>query len=86
MHRPTLVAGLRLSGIVTPMVRVRPINRRAFKAHAAKILRPELRPGKVVILDSLSRHRSPTVRAAIEAAGPELRFLPPTPSPGHGPE
>ena len=73
----TFVAGLRLSGIVAPMVLDGPINRRAFEAYVDQILVPELRPGDVVIMDNLSSHKSPAVRAAIDAAGAELRFLPP---------
>jgi len=65
----TFVAGLRLSGIVTPMVLDGPINRRWFEAYTAQILVPELRLGDVVIMDNLSSHKSPATRAAIEAAG-----------------
>lgn len=73
----TFVAGLRLSGIVAPMVLDGPINRRSFEAYVDQVLVPELRPGDVVIMDNLASHKSPAVRAAIEAAGAELRFLPP---------
>jgi transposase len=73
----TFVAGLRLSGIVAPMVLDGPINQRAFEAYVEQILVPELKPGDIVIMDNLSSHKSPAVRTAIEAAGAELRFLPP---------
>ncbi len=73
----TFVAGLRLSGLVAPMVLDGPINRRSFEAYVDQVLVPELRPGDVVIMDNLASHKSPAVRAAIEAAGAELRFLPP---------
>jgi transposase len=73
----TLVAGLRLSGIVAPMVLDGPINQRAFEAYVEQILVPELKPGDIVVMDNLSSHKSPAVRTAIEAAGAELRFLPP---------
>jgi transposase len=73
----TFVAGLRLAGIVAPMVLDGPINRRAFEAYVDQILVPELKPGDIVIMDNLSSHKSPTVRTAIEAVGAELRFLPP---------
>lgn len=73
----TFVAGLRLVGIVAPMVLDGPINRRAFEAYVDQILVPELKPGDIVIMDNLSSHKSPAVRTAIEAAGAELRFLPP---------
>lgn len=73
----TVVAGLRLSGIMAPMVLDGPINQQAFEAYVSQILVPELTPGDIVIMDNLSSHKSPAVRAAIEAAGAELRFLPP---------
>lgn len=73
----TVVAGLRLAGIVAPMVLDGPINQRAFEAYVEQILVPELKPGDIVIMDNLSSHKSPAVRAAIEAAAAELRFLPP---------
>ena len=40
-------------------------------------LAPTLPPDTIVILDNLSVHRHPGVRAAIEAVGCHLRFLPP---------
>ena len=73
----TFVAGLRLAGIVAPMVLDGPINQRAFEAYVEQILVPELKPGDIVIMDILSSHKSPAVRMAIEAAGAALRFLPP---------
>lgn len=73
----TLVAGLRRSGIVAPMVLDGPINQLTFEAYVEQILVPELKPGDIVIMDNLSSHKSPAVRTAIEAAGAELRFLPP---------
>lgn len=38
---------------------------------------PELAPGDIVIMDNLGSHKGPAVRAAIEAAGARLLFLPP---------
>ena len=37
----------------------------------------ELRPGDIVVMDNLSSHKGPAVRALIEAAGAELLYLPP---------
>ena len=74
----TFVAGLRLSGIVAPMVLDGPINRRCFEAYTAQILVPELRLGDVVIMDNLSSHKSPaTPRRHRGRRGGKLRFLPP---------
>jgi transposase len=48
-----------------------------FAAYAEQILARTLRPGDIVILDNLAAHRNPDARAAIEAAGATLMFLPP---------
>jgi transposase len=78
-HRKTttLVAGLRMTGMVAPMVLDGPINGDWFEAYVAQVLVPELRPGDVVIMDNLSSHKRVSVRERIEAAGAILRFLPP---------
>jgi transposase len=73
----TFIAGLRLSGMVAPMVIDGPINREAFEAYVQQILVPELKPGDIVIMDNLGSHKSQVVRNLIEAAGAELLFLPP---------
>ena len=49
----------------------------SFLAYVEQILVPTLRRGDVVVLDNLAVHKQPEVRAAIEAAGAHLRFLPP---------
>ncbi|SEJ35217.1 Transposase, partial [Nitrosomonas eutropha] len=38
---------------------------------------PTLQPGDIVVIDNLSCHKVPGVRAAIEAAGATLLYLPP---------
>ena len=69
----TLVAGLRSSGMVAPFVLDGPVNHRAFAAYVTQILVPELRRGDVVIMDSLSSHKEPAVRAMIEAVDAERK-------------
>ncbi len=54
-----------------------PINRDAFETYVQKVLIPELRPGDIVVIDNLSSHKGPRVREMIEAAGADLRYLPP---------
>jgi transposase len=78
-HRKTttLVAGLRKSGMVAPMVMDGPINGDWFETYVERLLVPTLAPGDVVIMDNLSSHKRRSVREMIEAAGAELRFLPP---------
>ena len=54
-----------------------PIDNASFRAYVEQVLVPTLRRGDVVVLDNLAVHKQPEVRAAIEAAGAHLRFLPP---------
>jgi len=78
-HRKTttLVAGLRISGMVAPMVLDGRINGDRFEAYVARALVPELRSGDIVIMDNLSSHLRAAVHERIEATGSTLRFLPP---------
>jgi hypothetical protein len=78
-HRKTttLVAGLRRDGMVAPMVLDGPINGDWFEAYVRQILIPDLKAGDIVIMDNLSSHKRSAVQAMIDAAGAELRFLPP---------
>ena len=73
----TFVAGLRLTGLVAPMVLDGPINRNAFQAYVDQVLVPALSPGDVVVMDNLGSHKGPAVRGSIEAAGARLLYLPP---------
>jgi transposase len=73
----TFVAGLRLSGMMAPMVLDGPINRDAFQAYIDQVLVPELKPGDIVIMDNLSSHKGKKVREAIETVGATLLYLPP---------
>lgn len=73
----TFVAGLRKRGMVAPMVLDGPNNCSAFQAYVDQLLVPDLRPGDVVVMDNLSNHKRPGIRAAIEAACANLLYLPP---------
>ena len=78
-HRKTttLVAGLRMSGMIAPMVLDGPINGEWFEAYVGQVLVPELRHGDIVIMVNLSSHKRASVRDLIETAGATLLFLPP---------
>jgi len=73
----TFVAGLRTTGIVAPLVLDGPINSEAFEVYVQQVLVPTLQNGDIVVMDNLSSHKGVAVRTAIEAAGAELRYLPP---------
>jgi transposase len=73
----TFIGGLRLTGMVAPMVLDGPINGVWFQAYIDQVLVPTLSPGDIVIMDNLGSHKRPGVRAAIQAAGAKLFYLPP---------
>lgn len=73
----TLVAGLGARGVVAPWVLDGPINGDAFETYVRRVLVPELEHGDVVVMDNLSSHKRPEVRALIEAAGGRVLYLPP---------
>lgn len=73
----TFVAALRSDGLTAPTVVDGPMTGDVFAAYAEQQLVPTLRPGDIVVMDNLACHKRPGVRAAIEAAGCELRLLPP---------
>ncbi len=73
----TVIVGLRPDGLSAPALFDGPIDNPSFLAYVEQVLGPTLRAGDVVVLDNLAVHKQPEVRAAIAAAGAQLRFLPP---------
>jgi len=73
----TLVAGLRLRGLVAQKAFDRPINAASFEEWVEECLVPTLSKGDIVVMDNLSSHKGPRVEQLIKAAGAELRYLPP---------
>lgn len=73
----TFVCALRSDGLTSPMVLDGAMNAVTFLAYVRQVLCPTLRRGDIVVMDNLSSHKGPAVRAAIEAAGAELQYLPP---------
>jgi transposase len=73
----TFTAGLRLRGMTAPMVLDGPMNGPAFLAYVEQVLAPTLAPDDVVVMDNLPAHKAAAVRAAIEAKGARLLYLPP---------
>lgn len=73
----TVLGGLSLEGLVACMSIEAATDRDVFLAFVRHVLVPALKPGQVVVLDNLSSHKPPAVRALIEGAGCTLRYLPP---------
>jgi transposase len=73
----SIVAALTPDGLRAPCRRLGAFNADRFVEYVERTLAPALRPGQVVVLDNLSVHKDRRVRAAVEAAGCRLLFLPP---------
>ena len=73
----TFVAGLRHDAITAPFVIDCAMTRAIFLEYLRQCLVPTLAPGDIVVMDNLPAHKGAAVRQVIEAAGAELRYLPP---------
>lgn len=73
----TFIGGLRRTGMTAPMVLDGPMTGAWFLAYVEQVLVPTLSPGDIVVLDNLAAHKNASARAAVEAAGATLVFLPP---------
>jgi transposase len=73
----TFLGALRSTGFVAPLCVEGAINGPLFRAWVEQQLAKVLRPGDVVVMDNLSSHKGPGIRAAIEAVGATVRYLPP---------
>ena len=60
----TFIAALRCNRIDAPFVFDQPINTASFTAWGEEQLCPTLGPGDIVVMDNLSSHKRPAVRAA----------------------
>ena len=65
----TLICGLRLSGVMAPVVFQGATDTPAFQSYVEQVLVPELQPEDVVIWDNLQPHKAAAVIAAVEQAG-----------------
>ena len=72
----TFVAGLRHDSLTAPWVIPGAMDREAFNICVETQLPPTLAAGDVVILDNLSVHKSAKAKAAIQAKGAWMLFLP----------
>jgi transposase len=53
------------------------VDAQVFEAYLERILLPELRPRRVVVMSNLSAHKTQKVGELVEGAGCELRYMPP---------
>ncbi len=73
----TLIAALGIEGMRCSTVVDGSVNREVFEAFIEHVLVGELKPGDIVVMDNLSSHKGGRIGALIQAAGAELRYLPP---------
>jgi transposase len=72
----TLIAALSLEGMGAALILEGSADTTAFELYVEQILAPSLHTGQIVVMDNLQAHKSARVRAAIEAKGCQLLFLP----------
>jgi transposase len=77
-RRLTLIGALGLGGIVAMMAVAAATDAAVFLGFLEAVLVPALkqRPEAVLVLDNLSVHKTPAVRAALDRAGISYRYLP----------
>lgn len=72
----TVIAAMSTQGMGATMVLDGATDTAAFEVYIRHFLRPTLQPGQVVVLDNLSAHKNPRIRAVIEACGCDVWHLP----------
>ena len=72
----TLIASMRTVGMGAALVRTGATTPAACVAYVEHVLGPTLTPGTVGVVDNLSAHKDKRVRAAGEARGGEVWYLP----------
>jgi transposase len=78
-HGPnvTLFAAMSSTGITAAMTMTGAADRERWPRFVRQILLPSLRLGQIVLRDNLGVHKNAAVRHLIEAAGRQVRVLPP---------
>ncbi|KAA5595713.1 IS630 family transposase [Blastochloris sulfoviridis] len=73
----TLIAALRWDRVDAPMTIDGALDQAAFLAYVEQVLVPTLSAGETVVMDNVPTHKVTGVRAAIEAKGAKVLYLPP---------
>ena len=73
----TFLCGLRLTGLVAPMVIDGALTGPHFLAYLRQILLPTLRPGDLVVLDNLATHKLAGVAPLLAEHDARVLYLPP---------
>jgi transposase len=73
----TMLGALSATGLAALMTVNGATDGAVFVTFVREVLAPTLSAGDIVVLDNLGAHRSAAARAAVEASGARLVFLPP---------
>lgn len=73
----SLIGGMSIDGLIATLSIVGSINTDVFLFYIQEVLIPQLWVGAIVLMDNLPVHHAGVIRAAIEAVGAKLVFLPP---------
>lgn len=73
----SLIGGMSIDGLIATMSIPGSVNTDVFLFYVQEILIPQLWAGAIVLMDNLPVHHAEVIRAAIEAVGAKLVFLPP---------
>ena len=74
----TLLAALGSHGVAAVMTIDGATDAEVFRVYVAQVLRPTLRPGDIVSMDNLRAHKAAGVRDAMEQAGAQVVYWPPS--------
>jgi transposase len=83
-ERSSLIAGVRLSGVIAPISFRGSLNGEFFEGYVEQVLAPILKPGDIVVMDNYSVHKVAVALDAIAERGASVLFLPPY-SPDYNP-
>ncbi len=73
----TLLSSMGVEGMGPSLAITGAVDAQVFEAYLERVLLPELNPGRIVVMDNLSAHKTEKVRGLVEGAGCELLYLPP---------
>jgi transposase len=73
----TLLSSMSVEGMGPSLAITGSVDAQVLEAYLERILLPELCPGRIVVMDNLSAHKTQKVGELVEGAGCELLYLPP---------
>jgi len=75
--RTSVLSSVRMDGTIIPCVFDDALNGDLFREYVRVLLVPMLKTGDLVVMDNLSSHKVSGIVEMIQAAGAQVKFLPP---------